>query len=73
MRGVEGALGRGVDGCERGKSSEKRLKGSLERNGGWRTLRNMLKLRNARLACGTYLRFSKVGRGRLSSRQSDTD
>ena len=54
----EGEGGGGVGG--RAKRRAKGLKGSLERSGGWRMLRCMLKLRSARFACGTYLR----GRGR---------
>lgn len=54
--GEDGAEGEGVgDGGVRGKSREKRLKGNLERRGGWRTFRYMFRFRSARLACGTYL------------------
>ena len=49
----EGEGGGGVGG--RAKRRAKGLKGSLERNGGWRMLRCMLKLRSDRFACGTYL------------------
>lgn len=55
-RREDGDEGDGVDeGDGRGKRKEKGLNGSLERNGGWRTLRYMLKFRKARLAWGTYL------------------
>ncbi len=46
----------GTEGVGRAKRKAKGLKGSLERSGGWRMLRYMLKLRRARFACGTYLR-----------------
>jgi hypothetical protein len=39
----------------RGKRKAKGLKGTLERSGGWRTFRYMLKARKALFACGTYL------------------
>lgn len=48
--------GGGDEGAGRGKRSANGLKGSLERSGGCRTLRYMFRLRNARFACGTYLR-----------------
>ena len=59
-RGVCGVVGEDGDAggsgdCGRAKRNAKGLKGSLERSGGWRTLRYMLKFRRARLACGTYL------------------
>ena len=50
----DGGVGDGVvdgEGGElRGKKKENQLSGNLERNGGWRTLRYMLRLRSARLA-----------------------
>ena len=49
--GEAGVVGSGG----RAKRKAKGLKGSLERNGGWRMLRCMLKLRSDRFACGTYL------------------
>ena len=57
--GVGGGAGGGVLGLGlvwgemgdgRGNRNEKGLKGSLERSGGCRTLRNMLKFRSERLA-----------------------
>jgi hypothetical protein len=47
----------GEGGSGRGKKNASGLRPilSLERRGGWRTLRYMLKERRARLACGTYL------------------
>lgn len=54
--GVDVGVGVGVgEGGVRAKSIDKGLKGSLERKGGCRTFRNMLKFLNARFACGTYL------------------
>ena len=49
VAGEDGDAGDGGD-CGRAKRNAKGLKGSLERSGGWRTLRYMLKLRRARLA-----------------------
>lgn len=51
----EGDGGREVSGCAsgRGKRKERNLKGSLDDSGGFRTLRYMLRERNARFACGT--------------------
>lgn len=52
---------RGEEGVEvycsfgRGKKNLRGLRGNLERRGGLRTLRYMLKERRARLECGTYL------------------
>lgn len=57
LRGKCGEVGEmgEVGGGGRAKRNAKGLKGSLERRGGWRMLRYMLKLRRARFACGTYL------------------
>ncbi len=54
LRGEWGEMGE-VGGDGRAKRNAKGLKGSLERRGGCRMLRYMLKLRRARFACGTYL------------------
>jgi len=46
--------GAGWDAGGRGKRKESGLRGSLERRGGFRTLRYMLNERKALFACGTY-------------------
>ena len=45
--GVGVGVGEGVG---RGKSVENRLRGNLERSGGWRTLRYIFRFRSARFA-----------------------
>ena len=52
--GVDGVTGDG-EGEVRGNRNAKGLKNSLERSGGWRTFRYMLKCRRALFAWGTYL------------------
>ncbi len=58
---VTGEGGRDGDGDVRGKRKENGLKGNLDRSGGCRTFKNMLKFRSARLACGTYLGSDQRG------------
>ena len=56
--------------ADRPSKNENGLISSLERNGFCRTLRYMLKLRKARLACGTYLQNSYYD-GQLNVREQN--